>query len=82
MRARYRAMASGRQVHSAPGSPSWPHGHGFIAAISTKRAGYVAAPPAREIVIAPSSRGLTKRLEHRRLEFAELIQKQRARVRE
>src|SRR2546428_4906021 len=54
---RYRSTWSGKQVHSRSASPQRPHGHGFIAATRTKRAGYVAAPPAREIVIERSSSG-------------------------
>ena len=52
-----RARASG-QLHGAiRTTPAKPHGHGFIAATSWKRAGNVVARPAREIATRPSSSG-------------------------
>jgi hypothetical protein len=47
-------------VHGRPlvaNAPSQPHGHGFIAATSWKRAGYCAWYAAREIVMWPVSSG-------------------------
>ncbi len=48
---------AGVQRHGRRSSPLKPHGHGFIAATSTKRAGKTAVRAARAIVTRPSSSG-------------------------
>src|SRR6267143_723163 len=54
-RLRYRCFSS--TVHWHRGSPSYPQGQGFIAAMSMKREGSSAAPRARTTATSPSSRG-------------------------
>ena len=49
--------ACGVQRHARRGSPRKPHGHGFIAPISTKRAGKTAVRCARAMRTTPSSSG-------------------------
>ena len=44
-------------MHGRSDDPAKPHGHGFIAATSWKRAGNVVARPAREIATRPASSG-------------------------
>ena len=44
-------------LHGRSDAPAKPHGHGFIAATSWKRAGNVVARPARAIATRPSSIG-------------------------
>ena len=56
-RERYRATAAGSHVHRSPSAPYRPHGHGFIAAASMKRAGYRNLERARERLTTPSSIG-------------------------
>src|SRR5712692_9611615 len=46
-RSRYRANCDGVQRHARAGSPAKPHGHGFIAPTSMKRAGKTAVRAAR-----------------------------------
>src|SRR5258706_16477054 len=48
---------SGPQRHWSAKCPSIPHGHGFMAAMSWKRAGKSAWRAAREMVMRPDSSG-------------------------
>ena len=56
-RRRYRSGTPGGQVHDRSADPSWPHGHGFIAAMSWNRAGNTSARPTRTTATLPSSSG-------------------------
>lgn len=56
----YCATCCGVQRHSRTPSPAKPHGHGFMAATRTKRAGKVAVRAAREMLTTPSSSGCRK----------------------
>src|SRR5437879_11928722 len=50
-------MAAVVQRHPRTPSPAHPHGHGFVAATSVKRAGYVTEPPDLVMLTRPDSRG-------------------------
>ena len=62
-------------------SPAWPHGHGFVAATSWKRAGSVTQPEAATIVDPTVLERLPQRLEHVARELRELVEEQHAVVR-
>ena len=55
--ARYRSMLFGLQMQGFSRSPRNPHGHGFMAPMSEKRAGYSLDCCMRLMWIDPSSRG-------------------------
>ena len=56
-RRRYRSGTPGGQVHARSAVPSWPHGHGFIAATNVNRAGNTSARPTLTTATLPSSSG-------------------------
>jgi hypothetical protein len=67
-------IAAGVHRHARTLSPSQPHGHGFVAATSVKRAGY------KRDADATRFDRLAQGLEHRGLKLRELIQKQHAQM--
>ena len=64
------------------GSPSNPHGHGFAAATSVKRAGNSTDPTARVTTTRPSSSGWRSAFDGVAPELGELVEEQHAVVRE
>ncbi|HSE35486.1 MAG TPA: hypothetical protein VLB83_05190, partial [Candidatus Paceibacterota bacterium] len=54
---RYRTSVAGVQEQVLVRSPKYPHGHGFIAAMSEKREGNVSEAFARATVTCRSSSG-------------------------
>ena len=77
--------APARRGHIGTGParlPAKPHGHGFIAATSWKRAGNVVARPTRATDDAPVLERLAERLEDVPRELRQLVEEQHAVIRE
>ena len=78
MRPMYFSIAIGAHLQACFGSPRKPHGHGFIAAISTKSAGKVVECAARLIVTRPSSSGWRSDFEAAAIELGKFVEEQNA----
>ena len=79
-RRRYRSGTPGGQLHARSADPSWPHGHGFIAATSVNRAGNDLAPADPDDGHAPVLERLAQRLEHVAAELGQLVAHEHALV--
>ena len=79
-RRRYRSGTPGGQLHARSAEPSWPHGHGFIAATNVNRAGNDLAPADPHDGHAPLLERLAQRLEHVATELGQLVAHEHALV--
>ena len=74
------ALVSRSSQRQRSPSPAWPHGHGFIAATSMKRAGNTAERCPRTTATAAVLQRLAQRLEHVPRELGQLVEEEHAAV--